>query len=80
MSRFAGTPSLFFLLFLILSLFFMNMIIYIPYQTPRVDEDYQLNFDQHVSTLCRKAGQQLTHKAPITTATEDKSYDIFPHF
>ena len=25
----------------------------------RVDIDYQLNFDQHLSSLCRKAGQQL---------------------
>ena len=24
-----------------------------------VDIDYQLNFDQHISNLCRKAGQQL---------------------
>ena len=24
-----------------------------------VDIDYQLNFDQHISSLCRKAGQQL---------------------
>ena len=24
-----------------------------------VDVDYQLNFDQHISSLCRKAGQQL---------------------
>ena len=24
-----------------------------------VDIDYQLNFDQHISYLCRKAGQQL---------------------
>ena len=23
------------------------------------DVDYQLNFDQHISPLCRKAGQQL---------------------
>ena len=23
-----------------------------------VDIDYQLNFDQHISNLCRKAGQQ----------------------
>ena len=24
-----------------------------------VDTDFQLNFDQHTSNLCRKAGQQL---------------------
>ena len=24
-----------------------------------VDIDYQLNFDQHISSLCRKASQQL---------------------
>ena len=24
-----------------------------------VDIDYQLNFDQHISSFCRKAGQQL---------------------
>ena len=24
-----------------------------------VDIDYQLNFDQHIGNLCRKAGQQL---------------------
>ena len=24
-----------------------------------VDIDYQMNFDQHISILCRKAGQQL---------------------
>ena len=24
-----------------------------------VDIDYQLNFDHHISNLCRKAGQQL---------------------
>ena len=24
-----------------------------------VDINYQLNFDQHISTLCRKAGSQL---------------------
>ena len=24
-----------------------------------VDKDYQINFDQHISYLCRKAGQQL---------------------
>ena len=49
-------------------------------ETPRVDIDYQLNFEQYVSTLCRKASQQLTLKAPITTAADNKYCDIFPHF
>ena len=26
---------------------------------PEVDIDYQLNFDQHISSSCRKAGHQL---------------------
>ena len=31
-----------------------------------VDKDYQLNFDQHISNLCRKAGQQLNILKPLS--------------
>ena len=32
-----------------------------------VDIDYQLNFDQHISNLCRKAGQQLNVLKRLST-------------
>ena len=31
----------------------------LKYKSPTTLECYQLNFDQHISNLCRKAGQQL---------------------
>ena len=44
-----------------------------------IDIDYQLNFDQHISSLCRKAGQQLNvlkRLSPFYLSIADSQFSI----
>ena len=45
-----------------------------------VDIDFQLNFDQHISTLCRKAGQQLNVLKRLISFSILCKYTIFYTF
>ena len=44
-----------------------------------VDIDYQLNFDQHISNLCRKAGQQLNVLKRLSDSYQDLDKLIIFH-
>ena len=45
-----------------------------------VDIDYQLNFDEHISNLCRKAGQQLNVLKRLSSILSRlNKLTLFPH-